>query len=133
MSKKSGVAKFLGGALVGLGIGYLFAPKSGSETRKELADKMSDLWDKVRTLDAKEIKDNLTTKLNEIEKELRELDKEKVLNIAKEKSEMLKEKVEDLINDAKRASKPVIEEAANSVKKKLANVTREILKKLEDE
>ena len=133
MGKKCGAFKFLSGALVGLGIGYLFAPKSGSETRKELSLKISDLWDKVRALDANEIKDNLVTKLNEIEKELRELDKEKVLSIAKEKSLVLKDKAEDLINDAKKASKPVIEDAANAVKKELASVTKEILKKLENE
>ena len=63
MSKKSKMG-FLGGALVGLGLGFLFAPKSGSETRKELAKQTSMLWDKVRSMDADEIKDKLENKLN---------------------------------------------------------------------
>ena len=33
--KKSGVGKFILGALVGAGLGVLFAPKAGSETRKD--------------------------------------------------------------------------------------------------
>ena len=59
MSKKGKTFSFLGGALVGLGLGFLFAPKSGSETRKELANQISNLWDKVRKLDANEIKENI--------------------------------------------------------------------------
>ena len=130
MSKKSKMG-FLGGALVGLGLGFLFAPKSGEETRKALANKVSNLWDKVRGLDADEIKDKLESKLKEIEKDIKDLDKEKVLSIAKEKSEVLKNKIEELIELAKETGKPVIEDAANSVKKELAFVTKEILNKLE--
>ena len=74
MSKKGKVGGFLGGALVGLGLGFLFAPKSGEETRKELGNKLSDLWDKVRGMDADEIKDKLEKKLKEIEKDLKELE-----------------------------------------------------------
>jgi len=132
MSKKSKLG-FLGGALVGLGLGFLFAPKSGEETRKELANKLSDLWDKVRGMDADEIKDKLEKKLKEIEKDLKELDKEKVLEAAKKKVEVLKDKIEELIEMAKETGKPVIENAANSVKKELANVTRSVLEKLEKE
>jgi len=128
MSKKSG---FLGGALVGLGLGFLLAPKSGEETRKELGVQISNLWDKVRSMDANEIKDNLEKKLKEIEKEIKELDKEKVLSIAKEKSEKLKAKTEELVEMAKKSGKPVIEDAASSLKKNLADVTRNVLNKLE--
>ena len=132
MSKKGKTFSFLGGALVGLGLGFLFAPKSVSETRKELANQISNLWDKVRKLDANEIKENISNKLNEIEAELRSLDKEKVLSIAKEKCDLLKVKAEELVEMAKKASQPVIENAAKTVKRELANVTREVLNKLEE-
>lgn len=131
MAKKSKMG-FLGGALVGLGLGFLFAPKTGEETRKMLADKTSVLWDKVRSMDADEIKDKLENKLKEIEKDLKDLDKEKVLEVAKEKAEIVKNKVEELIEMAKESGKPVIEDAANSVKKELAKVTKNILEKLEN-
>ena len=51
MSKKGKLGSFLGGALVGAGLGILFAPKSGSETRKALAEEISVLWDKIRGMD----------------------------------------------------------------------------------
>lgn len=130
MSKK-GKLGFLGGALVGIGLGFLFAPKSGEETRKELKIQLSNLWDKVRSMDADEIKDKLENKLKEIETGLKDLDKEKVLSIAKDKANVLKDKTEELITMAKDAGKPVVEDAAKNLKKNLANITKEILNKLE--
>lgn len=130
MSRKSKVG-FLGGALVGLGLGFLFAPKSGEETRKELSKQMSNLWDKVRGMDADEIKDKLESKLKEVEAGIKDLDKEKVLSVAKEKASVLKDKAEELVQMAKDAGKPVVENAAVTVKKNLANVTRDVLNRLE--
>ena len=37
MEKKSGFGKFLAGAAIGAGLGVLFAPKSGKETRKDFS------------------------------------------------------------------------------------------------
>ena len=54
-----------------------------------------------------------------------------VLSIAKEKLSILKNKMNELVEMAKEAGKPVIENAANAAKKELANVTREVLNKLE--
>ena len=42
MSKKS-IGKFISGAAIGVGLGFLFAPKKGSETRKELKGKIDEL------------------------------------------------------------------------------------------
>ena len=39
MGKNNGLGSFLAGALVGAGLGVLFAPKSGAETRRELKEK----------------------------------------------------------------------------------------------
>lgn len=124
---------FLTGALVGVGLGFLFAPKSGSETRKELGNKISDLWDKVRSLDADEIKEELETKLKDLETGIKELDKEKVLAYAKKKSEDLKKKASELYDKAKEAGKPVIENAVSAVKEELIKVTKEVLTRLESE
>lgn len=130
MSKKCG---FLKGAVIGATLGLLFAPKSGKETREELTNSLKELLDKVKGMDKKEVKDKLEKKIEEIESEIKDLDKEKVLSIAKEKSIVLKDKVDELVLLAKESGKPVVENAAKSVKKELANVTRKVLEKLENE
>lgn len=133
MSKKRTLGTLLAGAALGAGLGVLFAPKKGSETRKELKEKMEELLNKAKQIDAKEVKENIENKIEEIKAELKDLDKEKVLKIAKEKSKQIKTKAEDLVKYAKDKGTPVLESAANSVREKAIDVTKEVLKKLEGE
>ena len=60
MAKRSGLGKFIAGALVGVGLGVLFAPKKGSETRADLKNMCNDLIDKAGGL----IKDADTSMIN---------------------------------------------------------------------
>ena len=48
MSKKG---KFLLGAGLGLGLGFLLAPKSGKETREDLAKSINNLIEKAKEID----------------------------------------------------------------------------------
>ena len=48
MSKKN-IGKFLTGAAIGVGLGFLFAPKKGSETRKDLKKKSCEVMDKIKS------------------------------------------------------------------------------------
>ena len=57
--KKSGLGKFIAGVAIGTGIGVLFAPKKGSETRAELKEKMQELYKKAKELDMDEVKENI--------------------------------------------------------------------------
>jgi len=134
MSKdsKKGIGKFLAGALVGAGLGILFAPKKGSETRKDLKNKIDELIGNIREIDIQEVKDEFFDKVDEIKRELEDLDKEKVLKIAKKKGEDLKKKSEELINLAKEKGTPVLENAANEVREKAIVVVKEVLEKLEN-
>ena len=69
MSKK-GLGKFVAGAAVGAGLGILFAPKKGTEIRKELKEKIDDLLDKIKSLDKEDIQKEFEQKINEIKKNL---------------------------------------------------------------
>ena len=78
MSRKGGLGKLLLGASIGAGLGLLFAPKKGSETRRELRKKMDELLEKARGIDVDEVRDNIEAKIVQIKDELADLDKEKV-------------------------------------------------------
>lgn len=71
--KNSSILKaFLGGAALGAIAGILFAPESGTETRKRLAEKGSDLVDRVKkVLDERGVKIN-EEDLEEISEELKD-------------------------------------------------------------
>ena len=132
MSRKSGLGKLLAGIGIGAGLGLLLAPKSGEETRSDLKKKINEFIDEAKKVDVNEVKDEFLNKVDEIKAELSDLDKEKALKIAKEKSEDLKKKAAELVDLAKEKGTPVLENAANDVRLKAIDVTKEILKKLEN-
>ena len=132
MSKKNGKGKFILGALVGAGLGILFAPKSGKETRQDLKQKINELWDAAKELDVDEVKEQIKNKIEEIKTEIADLDKEKVLKIAKKKGADVKQRCEELVQLAVDKGTPVLQKAADEVREKAILVTKEVLKKLEE-
>lgn len=130
--KKGNVGRVLGGVAVGAALGVLFAPKSGSETRKELKQKLNELIDKAKTIDINEVKDNILNKIDEIKEELQDLDKEKVLELAKKQGDKIKEKADELVKYAKEKGTPVLEKAASDAREKTIEVLKETINKLED-
>lgn len=133
MSKKSGIAKFAAGVLVGAGIGVLFAPKKGSETRAELKNKLSELLEKAKTLKANDVKIYIQDKIDDIKQSLDDLDKEKVLSFAKEKAKMINQKTEELVQYVIEKGTPVMEKTATAIKEKASIVTKDVIQKLEKE
>ena len=133
MSKKSnGLGKFLAGAVIGVGLGVLFAPKAGSETRKELKEKIDELVKKVKELDVEEVKDAFLKKIEEIKEELADLDKEKVISIARDRAEVIKEKLDELYQEAKEKATPVVQKTIEDLRAKTVVVLKDTVKKLEE-
>ncbi len=132
MSKK-GFGKFLAGVAVGIGIGVLFAPKKGSETRKDLKDKMDELIAKAKKLKKEDVKLAIEKKVNELKDAIADLDKEKVLEIAKKKAQQIKKMSEDLVEYVVEKGTPVVEKAASAVRDKAIVVTKGVLEKLENQ
>ncbi len=129
MSKKG--AGLVTGLVVGAGLGLLFAPKKGSELRKDLADKCTELWNKAKDIDFKDVKKDIEKRLKKLQKELSDLDKEKVLKIAKKKGEDIRKQAEELYELAKAKGTPVLEKAASDVRNKTIEVLNDVVDKLE--
>ena len=126
--RRSGVGKFVAGALVGVGLGVLFAPKSGEETRKELKAKWDELVAKIKELDVQEVKQSLLNKIEEIKLEISELDKEKVAAAAKKKAAQIKAKLDSLYEEAKAKATPAVEKAVDDLRNKTVRVLKSTIK-----
>lgn len=132
MSKK-GFGKFVVGAGIGAALGFLFAPKKGSDLRADLKKKMDELLEKARNIEAEEVKETIEAKIAEIKDELADLDKEKALKIAKKKAKQIQDAAEELVEYAVEKGTPVLEKTADSVRQKAIEVTKQVLTKLEKE
>lgn len=134
MSKeKSGLGKFLLGAGIGVGLGILFAPKSGKETRQELKMKMDDLVEKAKNIKAEDVKATIEAKVKEIKEDLKNLDKETVTTAVKAGAAKIKRKADELVNYAVEKGTPVVEAAAREVKASTIKTLESITAKLKDE
>lgn len=133
MSKKKGLGKFLLGATIGAGLGILFAPKKGSDTRKDLKRMMDELIEKAKGIDVSEVYENIELKIEEIKAELTDLDKEKVLKIAKRKAKQIQDMTEELVDYAVSKGTPALERTADAIRQKTIEVVKEVLARLEKE
>lgn len=132
MSKK-GMGKFVLGASLGAALGLLFAPKKGEEMRSDLKKSLDDLLVKVKNTSADDVKETVELKISEIKEGIANLDKETVLAEAKKQAKKLQEAASELVEYAIEKGTPVIEASATAIKKKVAEVSKEVTKKLEKE
>lgn len=134
MSKnKSGFGKFLLGAGIGVGLGILFAPKSGKETRRDLKEKMDDLVEKAKNIQVEDVKATIEAKVQEIKEDLKNLDKETVVSAIKSGAAKIKRKADELVEYAIEKGTPVIEAAAREVKASTVKTLESITAKLKEE
>ena len=131
--KKNGLGKFIAGAAVGAGLGLLFAPKTGKETREVLKKKFDEVLEQVKSIKAEDVKESIVKKVNELQKELKDLDKEKALKIAKQKATKIQKKADELYKLAVEKGTPVVEKSVSELKQATADVLKKIVAKLEEE
>lgn len=133
MSKKSGMGKFILGAGIGAGLALLFAPQEGSKTRKELKDKLAELYEKAKQIDVEDVKADVLQRVEELRMQVKDLDKEKALDIAKSQAKKIEKKANELYDIAKEKSAPVVEKAAKEVKETALKAAKEVVSRLETE
>ena len=133
MSKKSGMGKFILGAGIGAGLALLFAPQEGCKTRKELKDKLAELYEKAKQIDVEDVKADVLQRVEELRMQVKDLDKEKALDIAKSQAKKIEKKANELYDIAKEKSAPVVEKAAKEVKETALKAAKEVVSRLETE
>lgn len=131
MSKKR-KGGILTGLLIGTGLGLLFAPKKGSETRKDLMAKLSELMEKAKEIDASDVKETISEKIDELKIELMDLDSEKIGAIARKQALNIKNKAEELYKLALEKGTPVLQKAASEVRDKTIELLNNTAEKLEE-
>lgn len=129
MSKKG---NFILGALAGVGIGMLLAPKSGKENRLALKKKCNELIEACKSIDVEEVKNAIIIKTQELQETIKELDKETAKQLIIDKSNEVKIKAQELVDLAIEKGTPVVEKVAKELKSKTADVLKSTAKKLEE-
>lgn len=129
---KNRKCNLLKGLVIGAGLGLLFAPKKGSETRKDLINKINELSEKIKDIELDDVKETLSIKIDGLKSELADLDKEKVAAITRKKAEDIKNKAEELYKLAVEKGTPVLEKAADEIRKKTAELLKETATKLDN-
>lgn len=132
MSKKCGIGKFIAGAAVGAGLGILFAPKKGEDTRKVLKKKLDEIVEQAKNINVSDFKKEFNRKVEDIKMDLVDLDKEKAIEIAKEKGAKIKKKAQELVELAVEKGTPVLKKTANEILENVIKVSKETQKRLSE-
>ncbi len=130
MSKRKG--GLIKGLLIGTGLGILFAPKKGSETRNDLLNKINELTDKLKEIQMDDVKETISEKIETLKTELMDLDSEKVGAIARKQALNIKAKSEELYKLALDKGTPVLQKAAAEVRDKTIELLNNAAVKLEE-
>ncbi|MDD6323668.1 MAG: YtxH domain-containing protein [Bacilli bacterium] len=133
MKKNKGMGKFILGAAAGATLGLLFAPKKGTQTREDLKKMLDDFVTKIKNIDAEDVKQIVSEKIEEIKEGIATLDKETVLDEAKKQAKKLQDAAEELVDYTIEKGTPVVEKSANAIKKKVIEASKQVIEKLEKE
>ena len=125
------LAALTGGALLGAGIGVLFAPNKGSETRKKIKESFINLQKKVSSIDEESIQDYVNKKLDEIDREINKLELTNEYKKAKRQAKRVIKKIDKLISYMSKKGLDEFEDLIEDLKDKANDISEEILSNIE--
>ena len=124
---------FLTGALIGVGLGILLAPRAGSETREDLRKSFKNLTDSIKNIDIEATKALFLDKLSEIQANLSTINAEEAVSTIQEKTKMIEKKCDELIKESQKEEIPAVEKAALEMKQKTTALAEEMIETIEKE
>ena len=125
------IAALITGALIGVSLGVLFAPKKGSETREDLKKGYKKITKKMGDIEKEDVEEFIRDAKKEIEAELKDLSREKVLSKAHDKAREIKIRCDEILEMATVAGNKALEKGVSEFKKETVKVLKEIINKLE--
>ena len=129
MNKKScTLLGFIGGVLVGAGLGLMFAPKSGKELRHDISKKTKKVYKKIKR-DMDDAREYVVEKSLEIETTLKDLSKEKVVKEAKKKAKKIQNEYNKLLNYVVNIKDDTMQEIVYALEEKVNSITSKVLDK----
>jgi predicted adenine nucleotide alpha hydrolase (AANH) superfamily ATPase len=99
---------------------------------KELTKQAKAMSKNIEKIDVNEVKEEFGNLLEDLQKEVEDLDRAKVEKIAKRQIEEIKVKADKLVDYAVEKGTPVLEKTASEVREKAIDVTKDVLKKLKE-
>lgn len=124
---------FLTGALIGVGLGILLAPRAGSETREDLRKSFKNLTDSIKNIDIEATKALFLDKLSEIQTNLSTIDAKEAVSTIQEKAKMIEKECDELIKASQKEEIPAVEKAALEMKQKTTALAEEMIENIEKE
>ena len=131
-TSRGSFGKFLLGLGIGAGLALLLTPNTGEENRKILKKKISELYDYLSNLDYQEVSQNIMNKLEELKDDLANMDKETALKIAKEERDKIVKKANELYEYSKEKATPVIANMTKEIKDRALTAAKGVVNKLEE-
>lgn len=123
---------FFTGALIGLGVGLLLAPKENSLTKEKLKNSLEELLDRASDIDIEELKNSFLDRLSNLKEDLVDMPDKTKISFIQNKLDKIKNTCNDIIDIAKEKKVIKIETAAKTVLNKVEEILNEInLKEIE--